>query len=278
MPELPEVETIRRGMEEAMLGKTFKNITVHRRDLRTPIPENLEQIVTGNALRTIIRRGKYLILNLSNQNNIILHMGMSGRIHITKEHTPPLKHEHVIMIMDDGMRISFEDPRRFGMFYLSQDWENEKPFSLMGPEPLGNQYSAQTLHQSLQNKSLTIKQALLDQRVIAGLGNIYVCEALYRAKIHPLTPSKNISLENLEILVPHIRDILNEAIASGGSSLKDYQHTDGSLGYFQHGFKVYDREGEKCANESCNDNIVRIIQSGRSTFFCPTCQSAIIEK
>ncbi len=273
MPELPEVETIRRGMERAMIKKSFKNVTVQRRDLRTPIPDTLEQEITGKKVNSIIRRGKYLILNLSGQNNIILHMGMSGRIHILTKERPPLKHEHVIMTMNDETRISFEDPRRFGMLYLSKNWENEKPFSTMGPEPLSNDYSADILVQRLQNKKAPIKQSLLDQHIIAGLGNIYVCEALYRSGIHPQTPAKNLSQQQIETLTPHIRNILNEAIESGGSTLKDYQHTDGSLGYFQHGFKVYDREGKQCPKKSCHDNIVRIIQSGRSTFFCPSCQS-----
>ena len=273
MPELPEVETIRRGMEQAMSGKIIQNIAVRRRDLRTPITENIEELMRGKTLVTISRRGKYLILTLCNQENIILHLGMSGRIHILKEDRAPLKHEHVIMHMRDGTRVSFEDPRRFGMFYLAKNWEEEKPFSEMGPEPLGNTCSGDVLYNNLKNRKTPIKQALLDQKVIAGLGNIYVCEALYRSKIHPQMPAMNISRDQSETLMIHIRDILNEAIQSGGSTLKDYQHTDGSLGYFQHGFKVYDRECEKCANKTCNDNIVRIIQSGRSTFFCPSCQN-----
>lgn len=273
MPELPEVETIGRAMERAMIGKTFDSIKVHRYDLRIPIPENIATIMKDTRLNAISRRGKYLILNLSNSVNIILHLGMSGRIHIFNEKRPAKKHEHVHMIMDDGILVAFEDPRRFGMFYILNNWQKEKPFSNMGPEPLGNECSGQILFEHLNNKKTPIKNALLDQRIIAGLGNIYVCEALYRANLHPQMPSHNISSYQSETLMTHIRAVLNEAIASGGSSLKDYRHTDGSLGYFQHGFKVYDREGQKCMSKTCDNNIVRIIQSGRSTFFCPSCQS-----
>ncbi|MGH1456202.1 MAG: bifunctional DNA-formamidopyrimidine glycosylase/DNA-(apurinic or apyrimidinic site) lyase [Alphaproteobacteria bacterium] len=275
MPELPEVETIRRGMENAMLGKTFKAIQIRRHDLRVPIPKNLGQVMTGHKLNTILRRGKYIIAHLSNDTYIILHLGMSGRIHISNEDKPPLKHDHVIMYMNDDTRISFEDPRRFGMFYLSstKNWEDEKPFSNMGPEPLNKDCTGNILFNRLKSKTAPIKSALLDQRVIAGLGNIYVCEALYRANIHPQKPCSQISHEKINALMPHIKDILNEAIKSGGSSLKDYKHTDGSLGYFQHGFKVYDQENQKCQNKACNENIVRITQSGRSTFFCPNCQT-----
>lgn len=274
MPELPEVETIRRGMETAMNGKKFQSVIIRRHDLRTPIPQNLDQEMKGKTLRNIIRRGKYMILNLDNVAYIVVHLGMSGRIHITQNDREPLKHEHVIMTMNDNTRIAFEDPRRFGMFYSAhQNWESEKPFSDMGPEPLSNACNGEILTQALKNKNTPIKNALLDQRIIAGLGNIYVCEALFRAGIHPQTPAKQIPQEKTEILMPHIKDILNEAIESGGSSLKDYKHTDGSLGYFQHGFQVYGRENEKCVNKACNQNIVRIIQSGRSTFFCPSCQA-----
>ncbi len=275
MPELPEVETIRRGMENAMLGKTFKTIQVMRHDLRIPIPENLGQAMTGQTLQAISRRGKYMVLHLSNDKHIILHLGMSGRIHISHDEKTALKHDHVIMYMNDKTRISFEDPRRFGMFYLAAtpNWEDEKPFSDMGPEPLNANLTGDMLHNRIKNKKAPIKSALLDQRVIAGLGNIYVCEALYRSKIHPQKPCEQITKEKIRALMPHIKDILNEAIESGGSSLKDYKHTDGSLGYFQHGFKVYDQENNNCQNDGCNKNIVRIIQSGRSTFFCPHCQT-----
>lgn len=274
MPELPEVETIRRGMEKAMKGKTVKSVNIRRRDLRTPIQNNFETLITGKTLNNLERRGKYMILNFSDDINAVLHMGMSGRIHISNTDKAPLKHDHVILYMHDDTRISFEDPRRFGMFYIcAKDWETEKPFATMGPEPLGNTISGATLYEKLKTRKAPIKQALLDQNVIAGLGNIYVCEALFQSRLHPKMHAHKITEDKSDTLMRHIREILNEAIESGGSSLKDYQHTDGTLGYFQHGFQVYDREGKTCQTPSCNDYIVRIIQSGRSTFFCPRCQS-----
>lgn len=277
MPELPEVETIRQAMAKAMIGKKFQSVQVIRHDLRIPIPHNLENFMVNKTLHQIHRRGKYIILELlgtaNDKSNIIIHLGMSGRIHISKTKQAPLKHDHIIMYMNDNMRISFEDPRRFGMFYPSthQNWEQDKPFSTMGPEPLDEHYKTEILFNSLKNKNTPIKTALLDQRIVAGLGNIYVCEALYRAGIHPKKRAKNIT-KKYNTLVQHIKDVLTEAIQSGGSSLKDYKHTDGSLGYFQHGFNVYDREGKKCTKNECRETIARITQSGRSTFFCPECQ------
>ncbi len=274
MPELPEVETIRRGMEDALLNKEIKQVKVNRYDLRVNLPRDFASQLTGKIVRSIKRRGKYIIMNMGKDINVILHMGMSGRINIFPPSAPYIakKHDHVVFTMDDGTCFAFEDPRRFGMIYIAgKDWQKQKPFIAMGAEPLDD-WSGDDLFQALKNKKAPIKSALLEQRVVAGLGNIYVCEALFRAKINPKRPSNSISHEEAGSIAAHSCDILIEAIKAGGSSLKDYKHTDGSLGYFQHGFSVYNREGSKCCNKNCASNIERIVQSGRATFYCPSCQ------
>ncbi len=275
MPELPEVETVRRGMEGAVSGKIIVAIQVNRYDLRGGVPKDLALRMSGRVITNLERRGKYILIHMGDKECAVLHLGMSGRIRIfpSPDSYQPHKHDHITMTMDDGAYIVFEDPRRFGMFYLiEQDkWSEETPFSSMGAEPLGNAWSAQDLLQKLRHKKSPIKTALLDQAVVAGLGNIYVCEALYHARISPLRLAHTISEDEAEKLVICVRKVLNDALDSGGSTLKDYAHTDGSLGYFQHRFGVYDREGVECANH-CGDVIKRKVQSGRSTFYCPICQ------
>jgi len=275
MPELPEVETVRRGMEESLAGKVVKSVRVQRHDLRVAVPANLNEIMEGQEIIALQRRGKYIIWHLSSPQALILHLGMSGRIHIYPPAAPYTleKHDHVLIEMVDGTHIIFNDPRRFGMLYATsaQSWARQKPFCAMGPEPLEHWCEADLLC-ALERRKIPIKNALLDQGVVSGLGNIYVCEALYRAKISPLRPASAINNAQARTLVHAIKAVLESAIAAGGSTLKDYQHTDGSLGYFQYGFDVYDREGEKCLNPSCGKKIKRVIQSGRSTFYCPACQ------
>jgi len=274
MPELPEVETIMRGMENALLNKKIHNIKINRYDLRIALPKDFGQTLTNKTILSMERRGKYIITHLDDNISMVLHLGMSGRVNIFPKGSPykAQKHDHVVFTMDDDTCFAFEDPRRFGMLYISNDeWEKEKRFASMGVEPLDN-WSGSDLFESLKNKKSPIKSALLDQRVVAGLGNIYVCEALFRAKIIPTRLSNKISKNEANILVKHSINILNEAIKAGGSTLKDYKHTDGSLGYFQHGFAVYDREGHACNNKSCASDIMRIVQAGRSTFYCPSCQ------
>lgn len=274
MPELPEVEIVRRGMQQAILEKTIRCVQVNRYDLRVPVPKNFGQSVTGKIVRSLSRRGKYIIIHFDDDVVSVLHLGMSGRIRIfpPDEVYSARKHDHIIFTMEDGTCFAFEDPRRFGMFYLSSnDWQKGKPFISMGPEPL-EKWSGQDLFESIRNKSASIKSALLDQRVVAGLGNIYVCEVLFRGRINPTCQAKSLDIGVCDMIVAHVRDVLSEAIAAGGSTLKDYQHTDGSLGYFQHGFSVYDREGRKCSHGACDAEIIRIVQAGRSTFYCPACQ------
>ncbi len=277
MPELPEVETIMRATSKAMQGQVIKNMQVRRYDLRVLIPQDIGQSLSNRVVEGFTRRGKYMIMHVEGVRDIIWHLGMSGRVRIypATDKAEPLKHEHIILTLDNDVRVAYEDPRRFGMFYTASndDWQLDKPFCDMGAEPLSDAWSAKDLLQKLKNKKSPIKTALLDQRVVAGLGNIYVCEALYSAGISPLRLSDAITRKDAEKIVPLVRDVLKDAIQSGGSSLKDYKHTDGSLGYFQHKFKTYDREGAACPSKSCKGEIMRIVQSGRSTFYCPICQN-----
>ncbi|MFT8670722.1 bifunctional DNA-formamidopyrimidine glycosylase/DNA-(apurinic or apyrimidinic site) lyase [Acetobacter orientalis] len=276
MPELPEVETVMRGMQIALQDRTITTTHVHRHDLRWQIPANFAQKIDGRGIVSFERRGKYIFIRLSGGLSILLHLGMSGRI-VLDSPLPPAKHEHVVFVTDDGKRCGFIDPRRFGMLDLVQT-EHELQHRLlvnMGPEPLSALFTPQTLAHALAHKNTPIKTLLLDQHVVAGLGNIYVCEALYRAKIDPRSAAKNLKKTDITQLVKAIRAVLREAIAAGGSSLKDYVRPEGGLGYFQHAWKVYGRAGEKCPTCATHPHctgVQRITQAGRSTFFCPTVQ------
>lgn len=282
MPELPEVETVMRGMERALTGKVIKGAHQMRPDLRVPFPEGLVERLSGQSIVGFQRRAKYILMSLSSGETFILHLGMSGRVMIIPDgcDVQPEKHDHLVIDTEDGIRFIYRDPRRFGMVYMTRandDIAAHPAFAQMGPEPLGNEFSGDMLSAALKNKKTPIKSALLDQRVVAGLGNIYVCEALYRTGIDPRRLSADIPLTQCDDLVRHIRDILREAIKSGGSTLKDYRNTDDGLGYFQHSFAVYDREGLACPDCNCDmmeaeNGIKRIVQAGRSTFYCPTRQ------
>lgn len=275
MPELPEVETVKRGMAAAILSKRVSTVQVERYDLRTPIPPEFCEIVCGRSFVSLERRGKYIILTLDGACFVVLHLGMSGRIRIYApgESYKPEKHDHVRIVLDDGTIVVFHDPRRFGQIYTitGQCWQEMPPFVHMGAEPL-SQWDAQNLADSLHGRKMPIKTALLDQKIVAGLGNIYVCEALHAAGVHPERMAGTLAAKELANLVLCIRDVLEKAIAAGGSTLRDYAHPDGSLGYFQHGFSVYDRENQPCPNCDCSGIVCRIAQAGRSTYFCPECQ------
>lgn len=288
MPELPEVETVRQGLIPVIEGHTITEADIRRPDLRWPFPENMAARLTGQTVTTLRRRSKYILADLSSGETLLIHLGMSGRILITGEnatpdalgvfhqlHPAPAKHDHVVLDFDNGARVTFNDARRFGAMDLAPTHQVEQHPMLakLGPEPLGNTFSESYLAQGLKKRKSPIKSALLDQKLIAGLGNIYVCEALYRAKISPLQRADRIVDDQVSDLVLIIRDVLRQAIAAGGSSLKDYRQTDGELGYFQHRFQVYDRAGEPCLTNGCTDKINRIVQSGRSSFFCPSCQN-----
>jgi len=282
MPELPEVETVRRGLSPAMLNAVISQASVNRPDLRWPFPDHMADRLTGARVIALRRRSKYILADLDTQETLLVHLGMSGRMTVSGDplgqfaHTHPQaqKHDHVVFDMDNGARITFNDPRRFGaMDLMSTDAAAAHPLlAKLGPEPLGNNFDDIYLIERLSKRNTPIKSALLDQRIVAGLGNIYVCEALFRAKISPLRKARDLGEIQVKSLVPIIRQVLSDAINAGGSSLKDFRQADGELGYFQHSFDVYGREGDVCHTPDCTTTIERITQSGRSTFFCSQCQ------
>lgn len=316
MPELPEVETVRRALEPCLVDRRLVRVEQRRPDLRFPFPDRFVDRLEGARIQTVGRRAKYLLVSLDTGETLLAHLGMSGRMTIlpaneTSPSAPPAPaaprataqfhdkapvdrvtstkvgatkptarpigeqpHDHVVFHLDDGTRIVFSDHRRFGYMDLmaTDAMETNRHLARLGPEPLGNAFSVAHLDTALASKSTPIKAALLDQRVVSGLGNIYVCEALYRSGISPRRLARTIPGARARRLVPAIRDVLNDAIAAGGSSLRDYAHTDGSLGYFQHTFAVYDQENEVCQRQDCGGTVRRIVQSGRSSFYCDRCQ------
>ena len=278
MPELPEVETVKRGLTPVMEGFVFDRVQLNRPDLRFPFGGDFIDRIQGQTLNTLTRRAKFLQAELSSGERLFMHLGMSGRFTIDANptadfvhaHNTNPKHDHVIFEMSSGARVTFNDPRRFGFMELVAA---NAPYRLddLGPEPMGNGFNAPDLRKRLKGKKSKIKAALLDQRVVAGLGNIYVCEALYRAGISPRRAAGRLTIAETESLTGHIKDTISEAIEAGGSSLKDFANTQGDLGYFQHSFAVYGREGGPC--HTCKAPIKRIVQSGRSSFYCAKCQS-----
>lgn len=287
MPELPEVETVRRGLAPAMEGKRFDKVEVRRGDLRWPLPRGFAQKLHGKLVEGLGRRAKYLLADLSSGDVLLMHLGMSGSFRVGKNSTPgtyyherskSTAHDHIVFHMSNGMTVTFNDPRRFGSMKLvpRARLEQEPLLRALGPEPLGNEFDAAMLAKACAGKKTSLKAALSDQRVVAGLGNIYVCEALFRARLSPKRQASTIAdrkgrpNERAERLVEAIKAVLTDAIEAGGSSLRDHRRADGSLGDFQHNFRVYDREGEQCPG--CKGKIKRIVQVGRSTFYCPSCQ------
>jgi formamidopyrimidine-DNA glycosylase len=267
MPELPEVETTVRGLEHVLKGRRITRVEARRADLRRSFPDDLGQRLTGARVTWLGRRAKYGLINTDRDDTMIFHLGMSGSWRIN--HSKLEKHDHLLLETDEGNRLALNDPRRFGSVDLVptaalHEWP---AFRALGPEPLD--ITAAELKARLAGRTASIKLLLLDQGIIAGLGNIYVCEALFRAGIHPGRAGGTVSLERLRRLVPAIHDVLAEAIAAGGSTLKDFAAPDGELGYFSKTFAVYDREGQPCA---CGGTVRRIVQGGRSTFYCPACQ------
>ena len=282
MPELPEVETVRRGLAPVMEAGEFARIRVNRPDLRWPLPERMDRRLVGRTVLRLRRRAKYILADISSGETLLVHLGMSGRMLVSgdpvgrfaREHPPAERHDHVVFDMASGARITFNDPRRFGAMDLFETASGDSHPLLagIGPEPLGNAFHEAHLADALKGRRTPIKAALLDQRTVAGLGNIYVCEALHRARISPERLAGAVSRRRAGALAGAIREVLEAAIAAGGSSLRDYRRSDGELGYFQHCFDVYGREGEPCRAEGCRGKVRRIVQSGRSTFFCPRCQ------
>ena len=275
MPELPEVETVRSGLERAMVGRRINQVVVHRSDLRRPLPENFSDMLTGREVTHVARRAKYLLIHLDSGNVVLAHLGMSGRMVIeqgTEVEVPDRKHEHIAFSVGNGTVVRFSDPRRFGLMDLTPKEKlfNHPLLKFMGPEPLDAEFNTSTLMNSLKGRKTPIKSALLDQRVVAGLGNIYVCESLFIAGVSPRRVTQNINTLRAERLVFATKEILRAAIHAGGSTLRDHVTPTGEMGYFQYNFKVYGREGESCA--TCMKPVKRIVQAGRSTFFCATCQ------
>lgn len=294
MPELPEVETVRRGLAPAMEGQRFMHVEAKRPDLRFPLPEDFANRLTGARVETLARRGKYLIARLDDAALLIMHLGMSGRFvvempdvvarpgafHLDTGANAHAMHEHIVFRMEGGGVVRYSDPRRFGFMVIEETGDETKNsfLKLLGPEPLSRDFDADALARGLAGRKSPIKMALLDQAVVAGLGNIYVCEALFRSRISPkriaasLVKQSGAPTDRLKKLTAEVKHVLREAIEAGGSSLRDHAQADGSLGYFQHTFKVYDREGDPCSTPGCNKDIRRIVQSGRSTFYCGQCQ------
>ncbi|ATQ41079.1 bifunctional DNA-formamidopyrimidine glycosylase/DNA-(apurinic or apyrimidinic site) lyase [Caulobacter mirabilis] len=287
MPELPEVETVRRGLSPVLEGARLVRVEARRPDLRFPLPEGFVQRLTGARIERLGRRAKYLLGHLDRGDVLVMHLGMTGRFEIEAGEAaaqrpgefvyaapPDPKHAHVVFETEAGARVTYYDPRRFGFMGLvdaagvtSHPW-----FASMGPEPLGSDFNPALLAEAFAGRKQSPKTLLLDQRIVAGLGNIYVCEALYRSGISPLKPAGKVPKAKFPQLVQVVRDVLEEAIVAGGSTLRDFASTDGALGYFQHRFQVYGREGEPCLTAGCGGTIEREVQAGRSTFFCRRCQ------
>lgn len=281
MPELPEVETVRAGLTPAMEGRVIERADVNREGLRWPFPPNMANRLAGARVLGLRRRSKYILLDLSTQEVLLIHLGMSGRMLVSgdmlgtyvQDHGAAQKHDHVVFHIQGGVRVTFNDPRRFGaMDLFAATSESTHPLLVnLGPEPMGNGFNGPYLAAKLAGRKTPIKSALLDQQIVAGLGNIYVCEVLHRAGLAPTRLAKDVP--DSPRLVPIIREVLASAIAAGGSSLRDYRQADGELGYFQHSFAVYGREGAPCPTKTCSGKIDRIVQSGRSSFYCPICQT-----
>ena len=292
MPELPEVETVRRGLAPHMEGRVIRSVKLARADLRFPFPADFEAQLTGARIESVTRRAKYLLARIRSvgapEQVWLSHLGMTGRfeVHPAEGCAPGTrvkykhrvadavarKHIHVSLDLDDGTHITYADPRRFGFMDLTPASAPSRFLADLGPEPLGNAFNADYFLAACAGRQSPVKAVLLDQKTLAGLGNIYVCEALFRAGISPRRKAANLGRVRVVRLIPAIRDVLGEAIAAGGSSLRDFADSDGKLGYFQHGFAVYDRAGEPCTTRGCNAKIKRFVQSGRSSFYCPACQ------
>lgn len=293
MPELPEVETVRKGLEPILVGNAFARVEQRRKDLRFPLPKHFAERLKGRTVEALDRRAKYLLARLDDGEVLVMHLGMTGRFSIDhangEAETPgrfvhsqagPPKHEHIVFHLGDGATIRYSDARRFGLMDLvsADGLSSYALFKGLGVEPLSSSFTPEWLATKLKGKATSIKAALIDQRLIAGLGNIYACEALFRARISPkrfagtLATKTGKATQKTKALVDSVKAVLEDAIKSGGSSLRDYKRADGSLGEFQHRFKVYGREGKPCARKGCGGTVRRIVQGGRSTFYCPTCQ------
>lgn len=275
MPELPEVETVVRGLLPRLAGRRIVRADLRRADLREKLPPGLARRLAGRRVQAVRRRAKYILIDLDHDEVLLMHLGMSGRLVLSNgAASPPGPHDHLDLILDDGAVVRFSDPRRFGLVDLvaAGNLADDPRLRMLGPEPLSPEFDAATLAAALDGRRTAIKTALLDQRLVAGIGNIYACEALFRARLSPLRPAGTVKGARAERLVRAIRDVLNEAIAAGGSSARDYVQASGELGWFQYRWAVYDREHQPCPGCTCAGSVKRIIQGGRSTFYCPSRQ------
>ncbi len=272
MPELPEVETVKNGLLKQILGKKIQSFYRGDKKLRFPYSENFSEQILNAKINDVRRKAKFIIIDLSNKNSIIIHLGMSGKILFRNANYKPIKHDHFIAYFSDKTSLVFNDPRRFGLVTACKTLEinNHKLFANTGIEPLSDELTIKFLEEKLKTKTQNIKQTLMDASIIAGIGNIYASEILFLSNINPLLPAKNLVKSKYKNLIKNIKSVLISAIESGGSTLRDYVRSDGGLGYFQHHHKVYDRENQPCF--VCGTSIKRIIQQGRSTYFCPNCQ------
>jgi formamidopyrimidine-DNA glycosylase len=289
VPELPEVETVRRGLQPVMEGARFVRVEARRPDLRQPLPRDFVKRLEGQTVTGLGRRAKYLTADLSSGDVLLMHLGMSGSFRVGRDNEVPgtfhharstaPAHDHVVFHMSSGATVTFNDPRRFGLMLIvpRRELAAHPLMREVGPEPLGNEFDAGLLATACMAKKTSLKAALLDQTVVAGLGNISVCEALHRARLSPKRRAATIAMRGApharaRVLVDAIKAVLTDAIKAGGSSLRDHRQTDGELGYFQHHFRVYDREGEPCVTPGCGGTVRRIVQNGRSTYYCAKCQ------
>jgi formamidopyrimidine-DNA glycosylase len=285
MPELPEVETVRRGLVPAMQGARFLAVSARRKDLRWPLPPAFADRLKGVTVERLSRRGKYLLAELSGGHTLVMHLGMSGSFRVSnglaadEPPAPESAHDHVVFVMSSGATVIFNDPRRFGFMLLirSAELRTHKLMRAIGPEPLEAAFDGAALGHACAGRAVSLKTALSDQKIVAGLGNIYVCEALNRARLSPRRKAATLAgrgaaKKRADALAAAIKTVLEDAIEAGGSSLRDHRRPDGELGLFQHRFRVYDRAGAPCPNRGCTGHIRRIVQNARSTFFCPVCQ------
>lgn len=275
MPELPEVETVVRGLRPRLAGRRLVRVETRRRDLRIPFPPRFAERMTGRRIDAVDRRAKYILMRLDRGETLLAHLGMAGRMTVRlRPNDPPGRHDHVIMVTDEGWELRFNDVRRFGLMTLveSAKLDAHPLLAEIGPEPLSDAFDARSFEASIVGRRTPIKAALLDQKTVAGIGNIYASEALYRAGVSPKRLASTCKGERAARIVAGVKAVLADAIAAGGSSLRDYVQADGELGYFQSQWAVYDRAGEQCPTCDCRGKIKRIVQSNRSTYFCPARQ------
>ena len=276
MPELPEIETVKLGIEKTVLGRVIISTKIFRRDLRFPIEENFEKLILNKRVLGVGRRSKYLLFFLNKETTLVLHLGMSGKINVgikSENQYKAKKHDHLIMSFDNGFLLIYNDPRRFGFVETIQgDYLDYKRFKNMGIEPLSKKFDGKYLWLKVKNSSRTLKNILMDQKVVSGLGNIYVSEALWDSQINPTRVGKNMSLTDCKKLVVSIKKVLDKAIKFGGTTLKDFRQVGGEVGYFQNKLQVYGKEGQACFRKKCKGTVEKMVISGRSTFYCSTCQ------